>query len=160
MERYDRVSSVQGDNHPGFYFSFTFKRKQQYYYVTIFLTIELLIALQLSGIILHPSDSNRAAYSITVILGFSISQQIFTENIPKTSQTVYLFIYIGSYMVIGSLVTFYSVFMCLISDSARVKNRPNVCGLPFVRFIDLVVFSMFLCLIILINCYYFIMTSF
>ena len=142
------------DGRDMFFFTFKLKRKQQYYYVTIFLTVELLIALQITGILMHPGDSNRSAYSITVILGFSISQSIFTSNIPKTSQFVYLFVYIGTYMAIGSFVTIYSLVIGLVADWPRLKNK-KVCNLSLLRFIDVIVFCVTVLLILLTNAYYF-----
>ena len=146
------VTTPCGDERSGWQFSFSLKRKQQYYNVTIFLTIELLISLQVAALMLPPDDSNRSAYSITVMLGFSISQSIFTGNIPKTSQTVYIFVYVGAYMIIGSLITIYCVFMCFFH---QFISRGKWKGIPMARIVDLAVLIFALISIAAVNCYYF-----
>ena len=133
--------------------SFLFKRKQQYYNITIFLTLELLSILLIAGIILEPDDSNRSAYSITVMLGFSISQSIVTQNIPKTSQPVFLFIYIGGTIVQGTLITIYNLVICFLCNDPWMQNKYR--GIRYVRLIDLVMFIFSIVCFLSVNAYYF-----
>ena len=106
-------------------FDFKFKRNHNYYLLTIFLPIQSLIFLQIIGIEIHPKDSNRSAFSVTIILGFSVVQNIVTSNVPKTSQTVYFFYYLFCYILFGTVITFYSVIVNKVSNLERCKKMVN-----------------------------------
>ena len=96
-------------------FYFEFKRKQEYYAMTLFLPLEIIMLLLLVTFILPPSDPGRPAYSITVNLSFTVMQQTAYAAIPKTSQRVHLFWYIAYYLIIGAFVTIHTLITLAVA---------------------------------------------
>ena len=116
----------------------TLCRKQEYYIWTIFVSLELTMLLQLATFIMPPDALDRSAYSVTVNLAFAVTQQVINGQMPKTSQTIYFFIYISAYLIIGAFVTIYVSIAATMTDTHKVR----VCGgkITKARAIDLVVF--------------------
>ena len=119
---------------------FPIARKQEYYIWTVFVPLELLMLLQLATFAMPPDTFERSAYSITVNLAFAVTQQVINGQMPKTSQTIYLFLYIGAYLMIGGAVTIYALTM------ARANWWPKKRRLG--QTIDTMVF--FICLVLAI----------
>ena len=108
---------------------FRFKRKSEYYAMTLFVPLEILMVLLVATFILPASDPGRPAYSITVNLAFTVMQQTAYAAIPNTSQRVHLFWYIVYYLIIGAFVTIHSLITLTIStkDSNNCQKR-QFCG--------------------------------
>ena len=102
---------------------FRFRRKQEYYAMTLFLPLEILMALLVATFILPASDPNRPAYSVTVNLAFTVMQQTVYDAIPSTSQRVHLFWYIVYYLVIGAFVTIHTLVTQRMTTN-NVDKRP------------------------------------
>ena len=65
--------------------------------------------LQLSTFALPPETPERASFSVTVLVAFGILQTIIKAEIPTTSDTVLLVIYVVGQLSVGTLATFYIV---------------------------------------------------
>ena len=79
--------------------------------MTMFVPTEILMALQLATFFMPPNAIDRATYSITVNLAFTVSQQVVNNQVPTTSQTIYLFYYIVVYLVIGAAITIHTIVL-------------------------------------------------
>ena len=95
--------------------------------------------LQLGTFIITPSDFSRGSYSITVNLAFAVTQQVISGQLPKTSETIYLFIFIASYLTIGIFITIYSLLIATLCSSST-RKRMVTKSMSLERAIDLVVF--------------------
>ena len=90
------------------YYHLKFKRRPQYYTGSIFVPMFLLLSLQISGLLIDPEEpGDRSAYSITIVLAFQFSQEQFTRNIPQTSQTVLLVVYVQFTTILSAMIAFY-----------------------------------------------------
>ena len=95
--------------------------------------------LQLGTFIITPSDFSRGSYSITVNLAFAVTQQVISGQLPKTSETIYPFIFIASYLTIGIFITIYSLLIATLCSSST-RKRMVTKSMSLERAIDLVVF--------------------
>ena len=124
-----------------------FNRKIQYYVAAIFVPLVLMIITQFAVFIMPP-NSDRITFSVTVLLAVSVLQPVFTNDIPRTANPVYLFYYLQSHTAVNSLITIY-----MILAGSYVSYRPHHVGI--VRLIDLFVFLACLFAIIVFNAIFF-----
>ena len=137
---------------------FYLERRQEYYIMTMFVPTEILMALQLATFIMPPSAIERATYSITVNLAFAVSQQVVNNQLPKTSQTIYLFFYIVVYLVIGALITIHTIILTTFwQNSDWVHNKRIILKhkVAMGRVVDLIVCSFMILLVMLDNAWYY-----
>ena len=116
------------------------------------------MALQLATFIMPPSAIERASYSITVNLAFAVSQQVVNNQLPKTSQTIYLFNYIVVYLVIGALITIHTIILTTFwQNSDWVRNKRIILKhkVAMGRVVDLIVCSFMILLVMLDNVWYY-----
>ena len=111
------------------YFTVTLKRKYQYYITNILLPIWLLFALQISILVLPPELPERPSYSVTMVLAYAVSLTYVLDQIPQTTETVYLIVLIDLHIVFSGLFTLY---LFIISTLAVVGNVKKL------RYFDLV----------------------
>ena len=137
---------------------FYFERRQEYYIMTMFVPIQILMALQMATFIMPPCAIDRATYSITVNLAFAVSQQVVNNQLPKTSQTIYLFYYFAIYLIIGAFITIHSIILATAAESSkwfRKERRLGSVKISNGRFIDLAMFILTLALVSVINLWYY-----
>ena len=137
---------------------FYFERRQEYYIMTMFVPIQILMALQMATFIMPPSAIERATYSITVNLAFAVSQQVVNNQLPRTSQTIYLFYYIAVYLVIGAAITIHTIVMTTFwetSDWVHEEHFFMKQKLSLGRLVDLIVCSFMILLVTLDNVWYY-----
>ena len=152
-----------GDAYPLTTVHFYFERRQEYYIMTVFIPTEILMAVQLATFIMPPSAIDRATYSITVNLAFTVSQQVVNSQLPKTSQTIYLFYYIAVYLMIGAAVTIHTLIMGNIWESSKwVHKKEQIFNVKVTagRIVDLSVFVVAFGMVVIVNgWYYFAVTT-
>ena len=152
-----------GDAYPLTTVHFYFERRQEYYIMTVFIPTEILMAVQLATFIMPPSAIDRATYSITVNLAFTVSQQVVNSQLPKTSQTIYLFYYIAIYLMIGAAITIHTIIVTTIWETADwVHKKERICNarITYGRIADLTVCIIVVGMVIGVNFwYYFVVTS-
>ena len=139
-------------------FKFNFERRQEYYIMTVFAPMEILMVLQISAFIMPASALDRGAYSITVNLAFTVSQQVVNSLLPKTSQTIYLFYYITIYLGIGAAVTLVTLVMATLWETADWVHKKEVLWntkITHGRMADIVAAIVFILSIIAVNIWYF-----
>ena len=137
---------------------FYLERRQEYYIMTMFVPIQILMALQMATFIMPPSAIERATYSITVNLAFAVSQQVVNNQLPRTSQTIYLFYYIAVYLVIGAAITIHTIVMTTFwetSDWVHEEHFFMKQKLSLGRLVDLIVCSFMILLVTLDNVWYY-----
>ena len=117
-------------------FYFRFRRKQEYYAMTLFVPMETLMALLVATFILPASDPNRPAYSITVNLAFTVMQQTAYNAIPNTSQRVHLFWYIVYYLIIGAFVTIHTLVTLRMTTNDVGKRQFFSCRVSKVDILE------------------------
>ena len=140
MDSWVKLEEFKFGSMVGLTFIFPLIRKVQYYIWTIFFPLELLMMLQLGTFIIPPDQYDRGIYSITVNLAFAVTQQVISGQMPKTSETIYFFIYIAAYLTIGIFITIYTLLIALFSHSSNLKFTTLFNGrLSLVRTIDLLV---------------------
>ena len=143
-------------------FRFQFERRVESYVMTVFIPLEILVVLQLTTFVMPPSSLDRGIYSVTVNLAFVVYQQVINEQLPKTSDSIFLLYYIVVYMAIGAFITIDSLVMTTVSELTTWLDRKFYVfkhKLPCGRLIDLVVFAHIISLITVINLVYFIKIS-
>ena len=139
-------------------FKFNFERRQEYYIMTVFAPMEILMVLQISTFIMPASALDRGAYSVTVNLAFTVSQQVVNSLLPKTSQNIYLFYYINVYFGIGAAVTLVTLVMVTLWETSDWVHKKKFLGKMKVtngRLVDIVAAVAFFLLIIIVNIWYF-----
>ena len=137
---------------------FYLERRQEYYIMTMFVPTEILMALQLATFIMPPSAIERATYSITVNLAFTVSQQVVNNQLPKTSQTIYLFYYVVVYLVIGAAITIHTIILNTFWESSDwVHKKRNLLKrkFPMGRVVDLIVCTFMILFVMLDNVWYY-----
>ena len=90
---------------------FNFSRVVQYYLLSIFLPILILVAIIFAAFILPPDSGDRVSFAVTVMLAFSVLQPVVTVDIPKTAEPVYLFYYIQTHLVLVAAATVYIILV-------------------------------------------------
>ena len=90
----DMTESPDGKLSQNVVYHFKVRRNFSYYLLTLFLPIQTLMILQIIGIEIHPTDSNRSSYAVAITLAFSVTQNSVQVHIPKTLQTVYFSYYL------------------------------------------------------------------
>ena len=137
---------------------FYFERRQEYYIMTMFIPNEILMGLQLATFIMPPNAIDRATYSITVNLAFAVSQQVVNNQLPKTSQTIYLFYYFAIYLVIGAFITIHTIILATLADNSKWFKKERRFGFVKIsngRFIDFTIFIVTLAMVLIINFWYY-----
>ena len=117
------TTKLVGDKYPLTIVHYFFERRQEYYIMTIFIPTQILMALQLATFIMPPKVHDRATYSVTVNLAFTVSQQVINNQLPKTSQPIYLFYYIAIYLILGAAITIETIVMGTIWDTVQWIHR-------------------------------------
>ena len=107
------------------YFTITLKRKYQYYLINILLPTWLLFILQISIFILSPDQTERPSYSVTVVLAFTVSLTYVLDQIPQTTEIVYLIVLIDLHIVVSVIMTIYLFVISYLAGIGKVNNLRN-----------------------------------
>ena len=138
---------------------FNFERRQEYYIVTVFVPLEILMILQLATFVMPTKALDRGTYSITVNLAFTVSQQVINSQLPKTSQTIYLFYYISVYLAVGAMVTLSTLIMATLWETAGWVGKKrfifNV-KITLGRIVDMGILLVILGIVFAVNIWYFV----
>ena len=86
---------------------FKFRRNSYYYLATIFAPLFLLTVLQFFALLIPPGAFERASFSVTVVLSFTVLLGNIYQSIPKTSESFYLGMMIVTKLFASSLLTMY-----------------------------------------------------
>ena len=86
---------------------FKFRRNSCYYLATIFAPLFLLTVLQFFALLIPPGAFERASFSVTVVLSFTVLLGNIYQSIPKTSESFYLGMMIVTKLFASSLLTMY-----------------------------------------------------
>ena len=134
------------------YFTITLKRKCQYYITNILLPIWLPSILQISILILPPEHTERPNLSVTVVLAYAVSLTFVLEQIPQTTETVYLIVLIDLHIIVSVFMTIYLfVVSNLTLARKKIKNKLRHFDLIFgISTFVLVVFKDFLLILFMI----------
>ena len=140
-------------------FSITVKRKAEPYIFSIFLPTIALSILQLSPLAIPPQFPERATYSVTVLLAFAVINQLIQSAIPQTAEIVYLVIYVGFTVIIGTICTLYSVFSIILWEKSGETRKISIYGrqLSLVTFLDVTFLSVCIIVLIIVNIVFFIL---
>ena len=154
------ISTTIAKTYPITRFLFFFKRRQEYYVMTVFLPLEILMALQLATFFMPPAAIERGGYSITVNLAFAVSQQVINNQMPETSQTIYLFYYIFIYQLLGAVITVHTLMMTSVWETFDwVQKREwfvkKMFQITYGRLADITVGVLITILVIIVNIWYF-----
>ena len=123
-------------------FSMKFKRKYNYYISNLFIPTFGIYYLQFFAFLLSPNGADRPTFGVTVVLTLLVVLSMIFDQIPKTSEVVYVVLLIGN-KLIGSLVmTVYFLISAIFPDTKmpiNFKNSVKFFKLSAVRMIDLLV---------------------
>ncbi|XP_041369692.1 acetylcholine receptor non-alpha chain-like [Gigantopelta aegis] len=91
-------------------FTLKFRRRWQFYSQYLLLPIMLNSILMISAFLLPIDSGERLTFSLTVLLAYVVLLTIVTNNLPPIStRTSVLHIYLSSLMVLGTVVTLFSI---------------------------------------------------
>ena len=107
-------------------FHFTFHRNAHHFAINLFAPSLILTVLQLTAFMLPANTSERAMFTITIMLTEFVLKSEMMANLPKTPQPIYLSYYVLGGIVITAIITAYSSTACWLSQAhphlLRVKK--------------------------------------
>ena len=85
----------------------------------------LLFSLQIFGLFIDPefSSGDRITYNITMVLAFMLSNVQFTQDIPYTSQRIFIFEYIFCISYVTSAIAVYSIFVGILVKCKKFTRQ-------------------------------------
>ena len=110
-------------------FQFTMQRRYPYHLQLIIVPTILLTILQLAVFLLPFDSGERAGFSITVVLAMQVSATTIYDQLPVTSQPIYLAYYVTGCQFAGAGISIYSMLTyrmaSVISSSTKGKQSLN-----------------------------------
>ncbi|XP_041362023.1 neuronal acetylcholine receptor subunit beta-2-like [Gigantopelta aegis] len=104
-------------------FSLTFRRRWQFYSQYLLLPIILNSILMISAFLLPIDSGERLTFSLTVLLAYVVLLTIVTNNLPPIStRTSVLHIYLSSLMVLGTVVTIFSIGLLSLHNTEETDH--------------------------------------
>ena len=139
-------------------YTFHIERKYQNDIIGIFLPCYVLQILLLWSVLIPPESPDRSLFCMTVVLSYTVLQNLIDANIPSTSETIYVIVFLA-YQLIGSLVvTCFCLLMCDLACRQYFKRNIKskfqlVKEIQLSRLLDIFFFSLAFLFLLIVDVY-------
>ena len=140
-------------------FEFNFRRKPIGFMASVFYPIYILWVLQLVALSMPPTNGDRPALSMTIVLSFVVVLSLILGMIPQSSELSYIEMVVISKFGASALLTIYMIVLVSLAERpALVAKRKS--GMSPLKTLDLIVFIVTICLTVAFDVWAFLqMTS-